>query len=107
MARPAPITRETQIITPNNEAAVIAKRKAMKGHKTWLVFVKRDGSYVARLYTAEAIKAAMLAVGTQGRFWWYSASTGTSNLCRSWHYAVHLLKCARGAERHGYSAAGD
>ena len=52
-----------------------------------------------------AIKAAMLATGTQGRFWWISANSGTRNICRSWHYAVHLWRCAMGAERTGYSAA--
>lgn len=95
----------TAIITPDNSAHDIAFRKARYGHKTWLVFHRRDGSWETRQYSADAIKAALIAVGTQGRFFWYSANCGTPNLCRSWHYGVYLWRCARGAERHGYSAA--
>ena len=76
-----------------------AHRKAVKGHRTWLVFKRRDGEFEARLYSASAIKSAMLAGGTKGRFTWYDPS-GASNICRSWNYALHLLKCARGAERY-------
>lgn len=94
-----------EIVTADNSAHEIAIRKAQHGHKTWLCFRRRDGSWVARLYNADAVKAALLAVGTQGRFYWYSANSGTPNLCRSWHYGLHLLKCAKGAERRGYSAA--
>ena len=103
--RPAPITVETEIVTADDAAAVIAKRKAIKGHKTWMCWKRKAGSYVARLYTAAGIKAAMLDGGTKGRFWWYGASDGVGSICLSWSFAVHLLKCARGAERHGFSAA--
>ena len=103
--RQSPITTETEIVTPDNSAFQIARKKAVHGHKTWLVYRRRDGSHVAQLYTASAIKAAMIATGTQGRFWWISANSGTGNICRSWHYAVHLWRCARGWARHGYSAA--
>lgn len=103
--RAASITTETEIVTQDSSAFEIARRKARYGHKTWLVYRRRDGSHVTRLYTADAIKAAMLATGTRGRFWWISGSSGTGNICQSWHYAIHLLKCARGWERHGYSAS--
>jgi hypothetical protein len=46
------------------------------------------------------VKAALLASGTRGRWHWFSANSGTGNMCRSWHYGVHLWRCARGQERH-------
>lgn len=93
------------IVSFDETALTLAQRKARYGHKTWLCFRRRDGAWEARLYNSDAIKAALLAGGTQGRFHWYSASCGTPNLCRSWHYGLHLLKCAKGWEKHGYSAA--
>lgn len=103
--RQAPITVETEVITADSSAFDIARKKAVHGHKTWLVYRRKDGSHVARIYTAAAIKAALLASGTRGKFWWMAANSGHSNMCRSWSYGIHLWRCARGAERHGFSAA--
>lgn len=75
------------------------KRLATKGHRTWLIFRDRTGCYQRSLYGADAIKSAMLAVGTAGRFYWIDPS-GNSNICRSWNYALHLLKCARSNARY-------
>jgi hypothetical protein len=73
----------------------IAERKSRYGHKTWLVFKRKDGEYEARLYSAESIKAALLAGGLRGRFYWFIG--GGSYVCRSWSYGVHLWRCARSA----------
>ncbi len=105
MARIKSVTIETEIVFPDATAFAEARKRARYGHKVWLVYRRADGSHVIRLYSAAAIKAAMLASGTKGRFWWMSASNGISNVCLSWSFAVHLFRCARGAERHGFSAA--
>ena len=75
-----------------------ARRLATKGHRTWIVFRERDGTFSKCLWNSESIKRAMLAVGTQGRFNWVDPS-GVWNICRVWSYALHLLQCARSHEK--------
>jgi hypothetical protein len=94
---PAPTT-SGPFIGDNQTIFQIAERKSRFGHRSWLVFKRRDGQFEARPYAADAIKAALLAGGGRTRFWWYDGS-GISNICRSWSYGVHLWRCARGAER--------
>ena len=83
-----------EIVTADNSAFEIARRKSRYGHSSWLVFRRKDGSYVAASYSAQAIKAALLAGGTQGRFSWYD-STGVAHICRSWSFGIYLYRCAR------------
>lgn len=52
-----------------NDATTYAKRKAMYGHRTWTVWVDKQGVRHAALFNKASIKAAMLAVGTQGTFY--------------------------------------
>lgn len=94
----------TEFVADRVEAFGMARRKAIKGHRTWLLFRRKDGQFEGRLYSASAIKAALLAGGTRGRFHWID-SGGISHVCCSWDYGVHLFRCARGAERKGYSLA--
>lgn len=75
------------------------KRLATKGHRSWLIYRDRRGDDQRALYHSDAIKAAMLAIGTSGHFYWIDPS-GNRNICRSWNYALHLLKCARGHEKY-------
>jgi hypothetical protein len=50
------------------EAYELANRKSRYGHRDWLVWKGRNGQYHAELTTRDSFKAALLAVGTQGRF---------------------------------------
>lgn len=52
----------------NTEAFALAKLKATKGHRDWLVWSDRAGVFFAEVRTQDAVKRALLAVGTQGRY---------------------------------------
>lgn len=73
------------------------RNKARYGHKSYVVWTDRDGTLQYGIYNKATLKRAILAVGTQGRFSWLSASTGVGNLARSFSYMLHLLKCAPAA----------
>ena len=74
----------------------VAARKARYGHKDWIVWRGRDGREQAALCTADAIKSALMAVGTQGRFVRLAASTATgTSTC--WRLGLIMLRnCRRG-----------
>jgi hypothetical protein len=72
------------------------QRKARYGHRCYLYWYARDGSFQWAPYGKQHLKAAILAVGTKGRFYWYDA-TGCSNIARSFSYMLHLWKCAPSA----------
>ena len=74
----------------------VAKRKARYGHKSYIVWTDRTGEQQYALYNKQNLKQAILAVGTSGKFYWLDASTGVSNIARSFSYMLHLLKCAPG-----------
>lgn len=59
-----------------NDAREVAAKKARYGHKNWIVWQDKQGQWVAGLRTAETVKQAMLATGTQGVFRAY--------LCDQW-----------------------
>jgi len=67
-----------------------AKRKAVYGHRDWLVWTDRDGIQHADRKTYASTKRAMLAVGTQGRFSLIGATDGHSMIIR-WRTAVNIL----------------
>jgi hypothetical protein len=94
----------TSFTASDNSAFAMAENKAKKGHRTWLLFQRKDGSFEGRIYCADAIKAAMLEVGVYGRFWWFTASSGTGNVCRSWGYANALLRAAKSQQGWQYGA---
>jgi len=73
------------------------RRKARFGHRSYVVWTDRNGELQHGIYNKATIKRAILAVGTNGRFTWLDASTGISNIARSFSYMLHLLKCAPGA----------
>lgn len=56
-------------------ATQTAIRKARYGHRDWIVWTDRQGTHHAERVTAEAVKAAMLAIGTQGHFRLYSGGS--------------------------------
>lgn len=77
-----------------NDAYAEATRKAKYGHRDWLVWQNRDGSWSARRASADAIKAALLAVGTAGRFTLVSASTAIRNKY-NWRMGITFWRNAR------------
>lgn len=83
----------TGIETTDDLSAV--QRKARYGHRSYLYWRGADGQLRYALYHHSAIKAAILDVGCHGRFFWYDSS-GTSHIARSFHYMIHLWRCAGG-----------
>lgn len=49
-------------------AADIARHKSKYGHCEWVLWTGKDGQACSAKLTADTIKAAMLATGTQGKF---------------------------------------
>jgi hypothetical protein len=78
----------------NSEAFALARRKATKGHRDWVVYKNRDGSWTAQQRSASSIKAAMLASGTKQRWHVISASTGVGHI-QNWALGCRMLRNAR------------
>ena len=76
----------------STEAFETATRKATKGHRDWLVWSDRGGWKVAP-YSAEAIKRALLAVGTAGRF--FGISARGEKLRYGWKVGLIMFRNAR------------
>lgn len=55
------------------------ERKARYGHKNWVVFRDSYGDERAAVATRDSIKAALLAVGSQGSFTLVHANCGTKS----------------------------
>ena len=53
----------------NEEAFALAQHRGRYAHYDSVVFKNADGEWFCERYSREAIKRAMLAVGTQGRFY--------------------------------------
>lgn len=53
-------------------------RRARYGHRAWVAWEGREGSLLAARASRAAIKAALLATGTRGRFFIVGASTGVT-----------------------------
>lgn len=71
-----------------------AARKARYGHREWVYWTRRDGSGFAAPAGSHSIKAAMLDVGTAGRFLILAASTGVAHLQR-WPDGCRMIRNAR------------
>lgn len=86
-----------ELFTSDNihEVYETAKRKARYGHRDWLVWIGRDGKRYAAPRTAESLKAALLASGTQGKFSMYCANDAQGWNIGWWH-GVIMFKNARG-----------
>lgn len=61
------------------EAYALARRKARYGHRDWVIWQDRDGNWHTDRYSRASLKAAMLAVGTQGHFTVLAASTAVGH----------------------------
>jgi hypothetical protein len=71
-----------------------AQRKARFGHRDWITWRGRDGAFNVARSAPDIVKAALLAVGTKGRFTLIAASTGTPISC-GWSYGIGLLRNSR------------
>lgn len=78
----------------NEDAFGLAKRKARHGHRDWIVYRDRGGAYHAAQRSPAAIKAAMLAAGTGGRWSLIAASTAVGHKM-TWRMGVTMLRNAR------------
>lgn len=71
-------------------------RKARYGHRDWVVWTDRAGTLHGQKACRAAIKAALLALGTQGKWLIIGASTGIlyrhdfNDGCRMMRNARHL-----------------
>lgn len=76
-----------------DDATIVARRKARYGHRSWIVWKDKKGQKFAARCTPEAVKAAMLACGTQGKFVReYADGTG---MVVSWSLGAMWLKSAK------------
>lgn len=69
------------------------QRKARYGHRDWLFWRRRDGVECYAQRSADAVKAALLDIGTQGWFTVLSASTGVPMKMR-WRDGIRLIRNA-------------
>lgn len=70
-----------------------ARRKAKYGHTDYVAIPSGEGETFERI-SVSAIKRAMLAAGTKGKFTVISASTAVL-YCHSWRMGVNLIRNAR------------
>ena len=77
-----------------SEAMELAHRKARYGHKDWLVWKDRAGNWQAALKSPETLKTALLAIGTQGRFYLVVASYSVSQMM-VWQTGILAMRNCR------------
>lgn len=76
-------------------AHAYAKRKARYGHRDWIVWTDKSGEKQTAVLSADSLKQAMLATGTQGWIMLYAANTATPYLLTwpvSVTYFAHLKR---------------
>ena len=78
----------------NIEAFEIARRKAVKGHNDWIVWRNRDGSFSTKRRSPKAIKAAMIASGTQGKWYLIAANNGIGHIY-NWRIGLIMMRNAK------------
>ena len=61
-----------------------AKRRARYSRNDWIAWTNRNGTISTAPASADSIKAAMLASGTQERFTMFERRTGASLLINWW-----------------------
>lgn len=71
-----------------------ARRNARYGRRDWVAWVGRDGVKRSAPVSAAAVRAAMLATGTQGMFMRYSAGDGQGVLA-FWSDGARWLRHAK------------
>jgi hypothetical protein len=77
----------------NVEAYEIAGRKARYGHQAQLVWKNRDGSFGTAVRSSDAIRRALLAVGTKGRF--TEISERNIKFAYGWRDGIRMLRNAK------------
>lgn len=77
----------------NVTAFAVARQKARYGHRDWIVWKGRDGLWNAAVRSVESIKQALLAAGTQGR-WYLIPPDGVSHI-GFWRMGVIMMRNAR------------
>ncbi|HYF09529.1 MAG TPA: hypothetical protein VD970_18055 [Acetobacteraceae bacterium] len=77
------------------EAFELATRKARFGHRDWIVWQERDGSYRAEARAPAAVKRALLANGTKGRAWWVVGASTSSASRGFWKMGLIMLRNAK------------
>lgn len=70
------------------------QRKARYGHKDWVIWKDRDGSYRAAPKSIESVKSALLATGTNGDWDLIGANDAWTMNC-SWKMGLNMLKQMR------------
>lgn len=88
-----PLSVETDTIR-GNDAIAIARRRARYGRKSWIVWRDKTERVYAAPCTPEAVKSAMLAMGTQGTFTKYQRGS-SSGMIITWSIGAMWLRCAR------------
>lgn len=78
----------------SKEAHDIARRKAVHGHNDWLVWAEKNGAWNTARISVKAIKAAMLATGTAGRWYLIAANSGVGYRY-NWRIGVNMLNNAK------------
>lgn len=73
------------------EVLGFANRKALYGHRDWIGWQGKDGLWRAAPRSKASVKAAMLAMGTQGRFFLYHASIAHGASAMNWRMGVLQL----------------
>ncbi|MGX7709273.1 hypothetical protein [Methylobacterium sp. Gmos1] len=69
-------------------------RKARNGRRDWISWRDKTGAVAAMPYSPTALKAALLAVGTQGRFTLIAACSATRFTYR-WRDGIRMIRNAR------------
>lgn len=76
----------------NLEAFAAAERKARYSHKAQLVWKGRDGSFHTAERSPDAIKRALLAVGTKGRL---TEIIGRTKYAYGWFLGLRMIRNAK------------
>lgn len=82
----------TALYYTGDDAREFATKKARYGHKDWIVWQDKSGQWVAALRTAESVKQAMLATGTQGIFRTYLSCDPSFPMYVDWPLAAMWLR---------------
>lgn len=65
-----------------------AQKKARYGHKDWIAYASKDAGVVCERYSRDAVKRALISVGTAGHFTVIAASTGIGH---RYNWAMGIL----------------
>lgn len=66
------------------------RNKARYGHRNWILWTNKAGEEVAAPVTPTSMKQCLLEVGTQGKWFFFSANCGTPTK-GFWWLGLNLL----------------